>query len=159
MVGIVWLIARNSTQLRKLASQKSTLALKPRADVTWSPKQGYQCQHLCFLRKTRLKSDIPDCGEATVDKGSCSSSITRWEDPICSSRAINHIDPETDEATCCTTGVWSSHTSLSVNTKINPLVPSSVQWPCRAQLATEDSMCYFTMCVIQAFIRSVVNGL
>ena len=35
---------RNSTQARKHAS-KSTLALKPRADVTRSPKQGYQWPH------------------------------------------------------------------------------------------------------------------
>ena len=31
---------RNSVQARKHASEKSTLALKPRADVTRSPKQG-----------------------------------------------------------------------------------------------------------------------
>ena len=35
---------RNSAQARKHASE-STLALKPRADVTRSPKQGYQWPH------------------------------------------------------------------------------------------------------------------
>ena len=35
---------RNSAQARKHASE-STLALKPRADVTISPKQGYQWPH------------------------------------------------------------------------------------------------------------------
>ena len=35
---------RNSVQARKHASE-STLALKPRADVTRSPKQGYQWPH------------------------------------------------------------------------------------------------------------------
>ena len=33
---------RNSAQAKKHASEKSTLALKPRADVTRNPKQGYQ---------------------------------------------------------------------------------------------------------------------
>ena len=33
---------RNSVQARKCASEKSTLALKPRTDITRSPKQGYQ---------------------------------------------------------------------------------------------------------------------
>ena len=35
---------RNSTQARKHASE-STLTLKPRADITRSPKQGYQWSH------------------------------------------------------------------------------------------------------------------
>ena len=39
---MVW---SNSAQARKCASEKSTLALKPRADVTRSPKQGYQWPH------------------------------------------------------------------------------------------------------------------
>ena len=45
---------RNSTQARKRASEKSTLALKPRTDVTRSPKQGYQWPHekdLCPQKK------------------------------------------------------------------------------------------------------------
>ena len=36
---------RTSAQARKHASKKSTLALKPRADVTRSLKQGYQWPH------------------------------------------------------------------------------------------------------------------
>ena len=32
-------------QARKCASEKSTLAFKPREDVTRSPKQGYQWPH------------------------------------------------------------------------------------------------------------------
>ena len=36
---------RTSVQARKRASEKSTLALKPRADVTRSPKQEYQWPH------------------------------------------------------------------------------------------------------------------
>ena len=36
---------RTSGQARKRASEKSTLTLKPRADVTRSPKQGYQWPH------------------------------------------------------------------------------------------------------------------
>ena len=36
---------RNSMQVRKYGSKKSTLALKPRTDVTISPKQGYQWPH------------------------------------------------------------------------------------------------------------------
>ena len=36
---------RNSAQARKHASEKSTLLLKPRADVTRSPKQGYPWPH------------------------------------------------------------------------------------------------------------------
>ena len=37
---------RNSTWARKHACKKSTLALKPRADITRSPKQGYVLQNL-----------------------------------------------------------------------------------------------------------------
>ena len=33
------------TQARKHASEGSTLALKPRADVTRNPKRGYQGPH------------------------------------------------------------------------------------------------------------------
>ena len=36
---------RNSTQARKCASEISTLVLKPMADITRSPKQGYQWPH------------------------------------------------------------------------------------------------------------------
>ena len=36
---------RNSAQPRKHASQTSTLALKPRAGINRSPKQGYQWPH------------------------------------------------------------------------------------------------------------------
>ena len=36
---------RKSAQARKHLSEKSTLALKPRADMTRSPKQGYQRPH------------------------------------------------------------------------------------------------------------------
>ena len=52
-----------STQARKPASEKSTLALKPTEDVTRSPKQGYQWPHekdLCpsKIKKTNLQSVI-----------------------------------------------------------------------------------------------------
>ena len=36
---------RNSEKARKRAVEKSTLALKPSADVIRSPKQGYQWPH------------------------------------------------------------------------------------------------------------------
>ena len=36
---------RNSVLARKHLSERSTLALKPRADVTRSPKHGHQCPH------------------------------------------------------------------------------------------------------------------
>ena len=45
-------ILRNNTQVRKHASEKSTLALKPKADFARRPKQGYQWPHekdLCQL--------------------------------------------------------------------------------------------------------------
>ena len=45
-------------QARKHTSKGSTLALKPRADVTRSPKQGYQWPHTCppkILKKTNKK--------------------------------------------------------------------------------------------------------
>ena len=48
-------------QARKHASKKSSLALKPRADVTRSPKQGYQwpqkkdsCPTKIFFKKLDL---------------------------------------------------------------------------------------------------------
>ena len=54
---------RNSTQTRKCASKKSTLALKPTADVTTSPKQGYQWPHekdMCSPKiKKRKRSKWP----------------------------------------------------------------------------------------------------
>ena len=46
---------RNSTQTRKRTSEKFTLALKPRADVTRSPKQGYQWPHKKDSYPTKLK--------------------------------------------------------------------------------------------------------
>ena len=48
---------RNSAQARKHASE-STLALKPKADITRSPKQGYQWPHkkdMCPLKKNKNK--------------------------------------------------------------------------------------------------------
>ena len=56
---------RNTAQARKCASKKSTLTLKPRADVTRSPKQGCQGPHKrhmsinLFLKKSlsNLKSN------------------------------------------------------------------------------------------------------
>ena len=54
---------RNSAQARKNASE-STLALKPRADVTRSPKQGYQwpnkkdmCPPKNFKKKKEKKKE------------------------------------------------------------------------------------------------------
>ena len=50
---------RNSMQARKHASE-STLALKPRADVTRSPKQGYQRPHkkdMCPRKKNKKKKN------------------------------------------------------------------------------------------------------
>ena len=48
---------RNSTQARKRASEKTTLALKPRADITkTSPKQGYQWPHEKDLCPTKTRS-------------------------------------------------------------------------------------------------------
>ena len=49
---------RNSAQARKHASE-STLDLKPRADVTRSPKQGYQWPHkkdMCHPKKSDVVS-------------------------------------------------------------------------------------------------------
>ena len=40
---------------------------------------------------------------------------------------FNNLHPETDGTTCCTTGLWLSHTSLSVDSKINPLSLCVVQ--------------------------------
>ena len=51
-----------SAQARKRASEKSTLALKPRADVTRSPKQGYQWPHKkdsCPTKHLKKKSMDP----------------------------------------------------------------------------------------------------
>ena len=51
---------RNSPQARKRASEKSTLALEPRADVTRSPKQGCQWPHeenLCPPEIFKKKDD------------------------------------------------------------------------------------------------------
>ena len=52
-------------QARKRASEKSTLAFKTRADITRSPKQGYQwpqekdlCPPIFFLKKIWLENDI-----------------------------------------------------------------------------------------------------
>ena len=44
------------------------------------------------------------------------------------------IDPETDGSTYCTTCLRSSHTGLSVNSKINPLSLCVVQTQCRVHL-------------------------
>ena len=49
---------RNSAQARKPASEKSTLALKPRADVTRSPKQGPQ-KRTHVLQKIFKKKRLP----------------------------------------------------------------------------------------------------
>ena len=49
---------RNSAQARKCAGKKSTLALKSRADVTRSQKQGYQWPHkkdLCHTKILKIK--------------------------------------------------------------------------------------------------------
>ena len=58
---------RNSSQARKHARDKCSLALKPRADITRIPKHGYQWPHekdLCspkfFLKnETQQKHRIP----------------------------------------------------------------------------------------------------
>ena len=44
-------------QARKYASEGSTLALKPRADVTRSPKQGYQWPHKKDMRPPKIKKE------------------------------------------------------------------------------------------------------
>ena len=49
------------TQARKLTSKGSTLALKPRADVTRSLKQGYQWPHEKDLCPPKLKKKIHLC--------------------------------------------------------------------------------------------------
>ena len=49
---------RHSVQSRKHASQKSTLALKPRADITRSPKQGYQLAPKSDIVPMHLTSDV-----------------------------------------------------------------------------------------------------
>ena len=49
------LVLRTSAQARKRASEKSTLALKPRADVTRSPKQGYQWPHKRLMSYKNFK--------------------------------------------------------------------------------------------------------
>ena len=43
--GVALKVNLRITQVRKYASEGSTVALKPRADVTRSPKQGYQWPH------------------------------------------------------------------------------------------------------------------
>ena len=48
-------------QVRKHTSEGSTLALKPGADVTRSPNQGYQCAHkkdLCPLKNIAILPEI-----------------------------------------------------------------------------------------------------
>ena len=47
---------RTSTQARKHASEKSTLALKPRVDITSSPKQGCQWPHKKDLWMNKLNT-------------------------------------------------------------------------------------------------------
>ena len=45
-------------QARKHVNERSTLALKPRADVTRSPKQGYEWPHkkdMCPPKKKKKK--------------------------------------------------------------------------------------------------------
>ena len=57
---------RNSMQARKHASE-STLALKPRADVTRSPKQGYQWphkKHMCPPKIWKKEVYIWECAPA-----------------------------------------------------------------------------------------------
>ena len=46
---------KNSVQARKRTSEKSTLALKPGADVTRSPKQGYQWPPWIELMSSKFK--------------------------------------------------------------------------------------------------------
>ena len=43
-----------------------------------------------------------------------------------SPQILIHIDPHAHGTTCYTTCVWSSHTSLSMDSKINPLAPCVV---------------------------------
>ena len=52
---------RNITQARKHASKNSTLAVKLRADITRSPKKGYQWSHekdLCPPKNFRKRMKI-----------------------------------------------------------------------------------------------------
>ena len=60
---------RNRTQARKSASENSTLALKPRADITRSPQQGYQWPQEKDLCPPKIKKKIIvtnlDCGGCT----------------------------------------------------------------------------------------------
>ena len=56
-------------QARKHASERSTLALKPRADVTRSPRQGYQWPHkkdLCPPKIFKKIVDILGCTNCTT---------------------------------------------------------------------------------------------
>ena len=46
------------TQAKKHAKRGSTLALKPRADITRSPKQGYQWPHKNDLSSKNLQKNI-----------------------------------------------------------------------------------------------------
>ena len=50
-------------QARKDASEKSTLALKPRADITISPKQGYQWPPKKDFKNFKKKSVLEILGK------------------------------------------------------------------------------------------------
>ena len=69
---------------------------------------------------------LPQIGCATSNQRPCCAGITRWDNST-KSGPVNYFYPQTNGATCCPTCLWSSHAGLSVNTKINPLTPCSVQ--------------------------------
>ena len=60
---------RNSIQASKHASEKSTLGLKPRADVTKNPKQGYQWPYekdLCPPKFFSKSATLPQNGTSAT---------------------------------------------------------------------------------------------
>ena len=57
----------------------------------------------------------------------CITITIRRNNSIPGIRTTQSINPQTNGATCCTTGVWSSHTDLSVSSQINPLTLRMIQ--------------------------------
>ena len=85
---------------------------------------GYFGKYMCV---------IPDAATCAVDHPSCSSKLKRWHNPT-TRGTVYKLHPQTDGTTCCTTGLWSSHSDIGVDTKINPLSLSVVQGQCTVHL-------------------------
>ena len=89
---------------------------------------------------------IPDLVIVAVDNRSCASTVG-WEDSTIEA-TVTHFQPYTYGATCCTTCLWSSHTTFCVDSQINPLVICVIQGQCTVHLT---SKILFHVCLEQKF--------